>query len=120
MSDKAEREDEVVGGVDIRFAVKPRSKDPVSYRLTADTHSWRLERVVVGQSGAAEGVERFMNPRYLTTLGSVAKNLLDEGLRMSEAQSIADLQEAHEQIVAQIEKIFALPKLRAAGIAAPR
>lgn len=101
--------------VDIRVTIKPRKKPEIEYRISADTASWRLEKVVVAKSGESAGTERFMNARFFTSLGSIGKALWNDGMLNSEARTIAELVEASEALCAQIEEAFSLPKLREAG-----
>lgn len=79
-------------------------------RLQSYKHGWSVaeEKVVEDEDSDSYGEEYLGAKKYAPTLESALRLILEEKLRTSDAESVEELLEVHEQFKASLANAFAI------------
>jgi len=76
------------------------------YKLVSDQYNWTLQKRRVIQKGERAGEEDWDNISYHASIKQALTSYLERSLRMSEAESLKDLQDISNSCEEKIEKLF--------------
>jgi len=76
------------------------------YKLVSDQYNWTLQKRRVIQSGENAGREDWDNISYHASIKQALVSYLERSLRMSDAESLKELQDISKSCEAKIEKLF--------------
>jgi len=76
------------------------------YRITSDVYNWTLQKKHTAEKGYNKGEVVWSNISYHASIKQAVESYLERSLRLSDANSLQELQDISKYCLERIEELF--------------